>query len=103
MAYRVVNARFKSDDNIEHLARLKLIGIDDVGIVNQITEIISKQQNVNMKSISFNSNDGIFEGWVEVYVYDLKHLETLIEKFEMVEGVKRTERWDKTDVESAIN
>ncbi|MGB0934382.1 MAG: RelA/SpoT family protein [Lishizhenia sp.] len=103
MAYRCIKARFKSDDTKERIARLKLIGIDDVGIVNQITEIISKQQNVNMKSISFDSNDGIFEGWIEVYVYDLRHLESLIEKFEMVEGVKRTERWDKADVEPFNN
>lgn len=99
MAYRCVKARFKSNDTKERIARLKLIGIDDVGIVNKITEIISNQQNVNMKSISFDSNDGIFEGWIEVYVFDLRHLETLIEKFEMIEGVKRTERWDKADVE----
>lgn len=103
MAYRCIKARFKSDDTKERIARLKLIGIDDVGIVNKITEIISNQQNVNMKSISFDSNDGLFEGWIEVYVYDLRHLESLIEKFEMVEGVKRTERWDKADVEPFNN
>lgn len=99
MAYRCVKARFKSDDKKERIARLKLIGIDDIGIVNKVTEIISNQQNVNMKSISFDSNDGIFEGWIEVYVYDLRHLESLIEKFEMVEGVKRTERCDNADKE----
>jgi len=103
MAYRCIKARFKSDDTKERIARLKLVGIDDVGIVNKITEIISNQQNVNMKSISFDSNDGLFEGWIEVYVYDLRHLESLIEKFEMVEGVKRTERWDKADVEPFNN
>jgi GTP pyrophosphokinase len=48
-----------------------------------------------MKSISFESNAGIYEGRIEVYVFDKQHLEELIDKFILLEGVKRVERWDE--------
>lgn len=99
MAYRCIPAAWEADDTKEHIGKLRLIGIDDLGLVNKITDIISHQHSVNMKSISFSSHDGIFEGWVEVYVKDLQHLETLINKFELVEGVKRVERWDEAEIE----
>lgn len=101
MAYRCVKARWKSQDLVSHLASLRLIGIDNVGIVNKITEIISNQHNVNMKAISFEANDGLFEGKIQVLVYDREHLEQLTQKFELIEGVKRVERWDTEDEEQA--
>jgi GTP pyrophosphokinase len=67
-------------------------GIDLLGIVNRITEIISNQHNVNMKSISFETQDGIFEGNMKVMVYDTEHLNQLMRKFEQVEGVQRVVR-----------
>lgn len=101
MAYRCVKARWKSQDLVSHIASLRLIGIDDVGIVNKITEIISNQHHVNMKAISFEANDGLFEGKIQVLVYDREHLEQLTQKFEMIEGVKRVERWDTEDAEAS--
>src|SRR5690554_1834069 len=100
MNYRCISARWKNQEVKEHIAKLKLIGIDGLGIVNKITEIISFQHNVNMRSISFESIDGIFEGKIQVYVMDKYHLDELIEKFEMVEGIQRVERWDDISQES---
>jgi len=94
MAYRLVKARWKDEELTERLAAIKLHGIDSLGIVNRLTEIISNQQNVNMKFISFETNDGLFEGRIKVLVYDTQHLEQLMRKFELEEGVKRVERWD---------
>ncbi len=91
-ANRCVKSKWKSEIVEEQIACLRLVGIDDIGIVNAITEIISKQHSVNMKSISFDSNDGVFEGLIKVYVFDREHLEQLIQKFEMVEGVKTVDR-----------
>ncbi len=99
MAYRCISAKWKTAELEERIARLKIIGIDGIGIVNKITEIISFQHNVNMRSISFESKDGMFEGKIQVYVYDRLHLEELIEKFEILEGVKRVERWDEAEEE----
>lgn len=100
MNYRCISARWKNQEVKEHIAKLKLIGIDGLGIVNKITEIISFQHNVNMRSISFESTDGIFEGKIQVYVMDKYHLDELIEKFEMTEGIQRVERWDDVSQES---
>jgi GTP pyrophosphokinase len=94
MNYRVIKARWKSQELIERLAAIRISGIDQLGLVNRLTEIISRQHNVNMKSISFETNDGIFEGWMKVMVYDTDHLEQLMRKFEEVEGVRRVSRWD---------
>ena len=74
------------------MVQLRLIGVDDIGIVNKITEIISNQHSVNMKSIFFNSEDGMFEGNITLYVYDNKHLEAIIDEFTRIEGVKTVER-----------
>lgn len=97
MAYRCVKARWATQGLSERIAAIRLVGIDDVGIVNKITEVISKELNVNMKSIFFEANDGLFEGKIKVLVYDTEHLDTLMRKFELVEGVKRVERWVTTD------
>lgn len=99
MAYRCIKARWKSDKLVERIAAIKIIGIDQFGLVNKITEIISNQINVNMKSISFDTDDGIFEGKIKVMVLDTEHLEQLTRKFEEVEGVKRVLRWDEEDSE----
>ena len=98
MAYRLVRAKWKNEELKERLAAIKLFGIDSIGIVNRLTEIISNQQNVNMKFISFETDDGLFEGRIKVLVYDTQHLEQLMGKFEQVEGVQRVERWDTEEV-----
>lgn len=92
-AYRILKANWKSNQLKERLCGLTITGIDDVGIVNDITNIISLQHDVNMKSISFESNDGIFEGKIMLYVYDTEHLDELILKFEQIDGVKSVERF----------
>ncbi len=94
MAYRCIKAKWKGQDMVERVAALRLTGIDNMGIVNRLTEIISNQHNVNMKSISFETEDGIFEGRIKVMVFDTSHLEQLMRKFEQVEGVQRVMRWD---------
>lgn len=94
MNYRCIKARWQSKKLEERIAAIRINGIDNIGLVNRLTEIISKQHNVNMKSISFETEDGIFEGRIKVLVYDTEHLEQLMSKFEQVEGVQRVTRWD---------
>jgi GTP diphosphokinase / guanosine-3',5'-bis(diphosphate) 3'-diphosphatase len=64
--YRIVKARWTSQELIAFLAGITITGIDDVGIVNKITQIISEELNVNMRSIGFERHDGVFEGIVMV-------------------------------------
>lgn len=94
LAYRCLKARWQSSALIERVAAIRIIGIDQLGLVNRLTEIISKQNHINMKSISFETNDGVFEGRIKVLVYDTAQLEQLSRKFEQVEGVKSVTRWD---------
>jgi len=96
-ANRLVKARWKDEELTERIAAIQLNGIDSLGIVNELTEIISNQQHVDMRFISFETIDGLFEGRIKVLLYDIQHLEQLMRKFEQVEGVKRVERWDTAE------
>lgn len=86
-AYRVIRATWQSQKDKEFIANIYFKGIDDVGLVSNITQLISNDLDVNMKSISFESNDGVFDGRVSVYVYDTDHLKKLMNQLREVEGV----------------
>ena len=92
MAYRCIKATWKNTDLKENLASITVHGIDTMGIVNKITNIITNEHDVNMKSIAFETNDGIFVGTMTVLVFDTEHLDQLMSKFEQVEGVQRVVR-----------
>ena len=94
-AYRVVKAKWTNDQLISFLAGLKLIGTDELGLVNNITKVISSENHVNMRSISFDTEDGIFTGTIMVYVHDTKHLNHLIDNLKKVKGVNKVERFDQ--------
>ena len=93
-AYRIVIARWTSQQQLAFMAGIRVNGIDDVGIVNNITRIISNELNVNMRSISFDSLDGVFEGNIMVFVQDTNHLTELMEKIKEVKGVTSVIRVD---------
>ncbi len=79
--YRIIKAQWKETivkTESRFLAGIKIIGIDDVGIVSSLSEIISKNMGVNMKSITIESHEGTFEGTITVFVEDTKHLDNLI-------------------------
>ncbi len=94
-AYRVVKAKWTNDQLISFLAGLKLIGTDELGLVNNITKVISNENHVNMRSISFDTEDGIFTGTIMIYVHDTKHLNHLIDNLKKVKGVNKVERFDQ--------
>jgi GTP pyrophosphokinase len=91
-AYRILKATWQSNRIKERLTTLTVHGIDDIGIVNDITKVITEIHGVNMKSISFETDDGLFKGRIELYVYDTEQLESLILKFEQIEGIKQVSR-----------
>jgi GTP diphosphokinase / guanosine-3',5'-bis(diphosphate) 3'-diphosphatase len=93
-AYRIVKAKWTSQKLISFLAGIKITGIDKIGLVNKITQIISKELNVNMRYISFDTNDGTFEGTMMVFVHDTAHLTDLIKKLQKVDGVVKVTRVD---------
>lgn len=93
-AYRVIKARWIDKEKMDFLTGLKIIGIDNVGIVNNITQVVSNEHHVNMRSIRFESYDGIFEGTIMVFVQNTLHLDSLIKNLKKVTGVTKIERID---------
>lgn len=88
--YRILKARWSNNDPTKQssfLASIKISGIDSVGIVRGITDVISKQLQVNMKSINIDTIDGKFEGSIQLYIYDTSHLEELMNNIKKVEGI----------------
>ena len=93
-AYRVVKAKWNNDHLISFLAGIKILGTDEMGLVNNVTKLISSQLNINMRSIKFDTEDGIFEGTIMVFVHDAKHLNHLIDRMKKVKGVTNVIRID---------
>ncbi len=91
-AYRVIKARWNSQNLVQFEVGLKFTGIDDVGLVQKITNIISTDMRVNMRAISFEAIDGIFSGRVIVLVHDTAHLNDLIKNLKAVDGVLTVDR-----------
>jgi guanosine-3',5'-bis(diphosphate) 3'-pyrophosphohydrolase len=98
--YRIVKARWTNQQELAFLTGIRITGIDDVGLINQITTVISNDFKVNMRSITVDSDNGIFEGSIMVYVNDTEHLDNLIKKLRMVKGVTAVTRFD-SDIEKA--
>lgn len=91
--YRIVNAKWKeSKSEASFQTTIKVIGFDELGMINKISEIISKDLKVNMRSFSINSSNGLFEGRIQVYVTDTKHLDMLLYKLTKIKGVQKAIR-----------
>jgi guanosine-3',5'-bis(diphosphate) 3'-pyrophosphohydrolase len=94
-AYRMMKARWSSMAATQFEVKIAFTGIDNVGLVNQLTTVISDNMKVNMKSISMESRDGIFEGSIKALVTNTSHLKDLITKLKNVSGVHSVERVDE--------
>lgn len=95
--YRIVKARWNSQKELAFLTGLHITGIDEVGLINKITTVISNDFKVNMRSITVDTNDGIFEGSIMVYVNNTKHLDNLISRLKEVVGVSSVTRFDSNN------
>jgi len=91
-AYRMMKARWASKAAQQFQVTLGFTGIDDVGLVNQITQVISEDMQVNMRAISMETSDGLFTGYVCVLVMNKSHLDDLITKLKNVSGVNSVGR-----------
>jgi GTP diphosphokinase / guanosine-3',5'-bis(diphosphate) 3'-diphosphatase len=92
--YRIVKAKWTGKQEIAFLAGIKINGVDDVGVVNNITRVISNELKVNMRSISIDSNDGLFEGTIMLFVHDTEHLTRLMAKLGHINGILSVTRID---------
>lgn len=85
--YRIIKTKWNKDHQIAFLTEIKVSGIDDVGVMNKITNIISADLKINMRSLSIESKDGIFEGIITVFVHDTKQLDKLMQRLKSLEGI----------------
>lgn len=91
-AYRVIPAKWSGKSGSTYTVTLRIIGNDDIGIINNLTSIIAKEQGINMRSISIDSNDGLFQGNMSVTLNNTDMLNGLIKKLKTVKGVKEVSR-----------
>jgi guanosine-3',5'-bis(diphosphate) 3'-pyrophosphohydrolase len=94
---RVVKAKWTSQHEVAFLTGLKIRGTDRVGLINDVSKIISEELKVNMSSMSIHTDSGIFDGEIMLYVNDTRHLEQLVTKLEQVEGVVKVSRFDSKE------
>ena len=90
--YRIVKARWSGKGASQYSITLRVIGNDDIGIVNNLTSIISKDERLVLRSINIDSHDGLFSGNLVVMLEDTSRLEQLIKKLRTVKGVKQVDR-----------
>jgi len=93
-AYRIIKANWYSESRIELITSLSIDGTDRLGVIDDITKIISSQLRVNMKSINVDLNEGIFDGKIDLFVSDTLQLSKLIKKLRRVPNVNNVERID---------
>uniref|UniRef100_UPI0037443D15 RelA/SpoT family protein n=1 Tax=Pontibacter russatus TaxID=2694929 RepID=UPI0037443D15 len=91
---RIIRAKWTDQKELAFLAGIHIKGTDRVGLVNDLTKVISTSLKVNMRSITIDSNDGIFEGNIMVFVNDTGHLDLLMQRMGRVSGVLTVERFD---------
>ncbi|HCD89516.1 MAG TPA: RelA/SpoT family protein, partial [Algoriphagus sp.] len=91
---RVIKARWTSQKEIAFLAGLHIVGTDRVGLINDVTKVISNELKVNMRSITVDSDAGIFEGTIKLYVHSTEHLDKLMKNLSQVEGIIKVSRFD---------
>ena len=95
---KIVPVKWVSHKIMSFLAVIKLNGIDSIGIVSDITMIISKESNVNMRTVHFETKDGIFEGMLHLYVHNTADLNNLMMKIASLKGVENVSRVENLDV-----
>lgn len=90
--YRVITTKWSGKAGTQFVTTLTVLGTDDIGIVTNITSLITKQEGASLRAISIDSNDGLFHGYVTIGVEDKKVLDALIKKISTVKGVKNVQR-----------
>ena len=90
--YRLIRTRWSGKNGSQFAATLRIVGQDELGIITNLTSIINKEKNSSLRSISIDSNDGLFQGFVVVGVSDTSVLNQLIKKIKTIKGIKDVQR-----------
>ncbi len=97
-SHRVVKTKWAKNKEISFLTGLKIIGMDDVGVINKITNVISGEMKVNISALTIESGEGIFEGTIKVFVHDKEELDELVERLKKLNGIQSVNRFDAEEL-----
>jgi GTP pyrophosphokinase len=92
--HRIVKTKWAKNKEISFLTGLKIVGIDDVGVINKITNVISGDMKINIAALTIESGEGLFQGTVKVFVHDKEELEELVDRLKRLSGIQNVERFD---------
>lgn len=95
--HRIVKTKWAKNKEISFLTGLRIIGMDDVGVVNKITTIISGDMRINISAITIESKEGVFEGTIRLFVHDKEELDELVTRLKSLNGIQSVERFE-TDI-----
>ncbi len=94
---RIVKTKWAKNKEISFLTGLKIIGTDDVGVINKITNIISGELRINIAALTIESGEGVFEGSIKVFVHDKEELDELVDRLKQLNGIHEVQRLDIED------
>jgi GTP diphosphokinase / guanosine-3',5'-bis(diphosphate) 3'-diphosphatase len=92
--HRIVKTKWAKNKEISFLTGLKIIGMDDVGVVNKITSLISGELRINIAALTIEAREGLFEGSIKLFVHDKEELEELVQNLKNLDGIHSVDRFD---------
>ena len=98
--HRVVKTKWAKNKEISFLTGVKIVGMDDVGVVNKITTLISGELKINIAALTIEAKEGLFEGNIKLYVHDKEELDNLVHSLLSMTGIESVERYDMEDIPS---
>ncbi len=96
--HRVVKTKWAKNKEISFLTGMRIIGMDDVGVIHKITNLISGELRINISALSVEAKEGLFEGNIKVFVHDKEELDELVSRLKQLPGIESVERFDTEDV-----
>lgn len=98
--HRVVKTKWAKNKEISFLTGIKIVGLDDVGVVSKITNLISGELKINISALTIEAKEGLFEGNIKLYVHDKEELDNLVQQLLALQGIESVERYDMEDIPS---
>ncbi len=92
--HRVVKTKWAKNKEISFLTGIKIVGLDDVGVINKITNIISGELRININALTIESGEGLFEGIIKIYVHDKEELDILVNRLKELPGIETVDRFE---------
>ena len=92
--HRVVKTKWAKNKEISFLTGLKIIGMDDVGVIHKITNLVSGEMRINIAALTVEAREGVFQGNIKLFVHDKEELEDLVQKLKDLPGIESVERYD---------